>query len=219
MADHTWIEATREEFHQFERLRVSELVDKPFRKYVIGLKWFWKNKKDEDNTVIYNLARLMAKGYKQEEGIDFEESFAPIACLECVKIFIAYAAHKSFPIYHKDVKTTFLNGHLNEEVYFSQIDGFVDPKHPERVYRLKKALYRLKQALRAWYDELSKFLESKGSDKGTIYPTLFTKRYVEDILIGQIYVDDIIFGSTNPEYSKRFEKLMQSKFDMSIDAF
>nr|GEW69666.1 hypothetical protein [Tanacetum cinerariifolium] len=175
-----------------------------------------KNKKDDDQTVIRNKARLVAKGYAQEEGIDFEESFAPVARLEAVWIVIAYAAHKSFPIYQMGVKMTFLNGPLKEEVYVAQSDGFVDPDHLEKVYRLRKALYGLKQAPRAWYDELLKFLTSKGFTKGTIDPTLFMIRYGEDILLVQIYVDDIIFGSTNPKYSKRFEKLMHNIFEMSL---
>nr|GFA23341.1 Gag-Pol polyprotein [Tanacetum cinerariifolium] len=149
MADSAWIEAMQEELHQFDRLQVCELVDKPFGKTVIKLKWLWKNKKDEDQTVIRNKARLVAKGYAQEEGIDFEESFAPVACLEAVWIFITYAAHKSFLIYQMDVKTAFLNSPLKEEVYVAQPDGFVDPDHPEKVYRLTKALYGLKQAPRA----------------------------------------------------------------------
>nr|GEW37974.1 hypothetical protein [Tanacetum cinerariifolium] len=152
----------------------------------------------------------------QEEGIDFEESFALVAHLEAVWIFIACALHKSFLIYQMGVKTAFLNGPLKEEVYVAQPDGFVDPDHPEKVYRLRKALYGLKQAPRAWYDELSAFLTSKGFTKGTIDPTIFTIRYGEDILLVQIYVDDIIFGSTNHKYSKRFEKLMHSRFKMSL---
>nr|GEV38109.1 retrovirus-related Pol polyprotein from transposon TNT 1-94 [Tanacetum cinerariifolium] len=151
-----------------------------------------------------------------EEGIDFKESFAPVASLEAVRIFVAYSARKSFTIYQMDVKTAFLNGPLKEEVYVAQPDGFVDPDHPEKVYRLRKALYGLKQAPRAWYDELSKFLTSKGFTKGKIDPILFTIRYGEDILLVQIYVDDIIFGSTNPKYSKHFEKLMHSRFEMSF---
>ncbi|GKA95817.1 retrovirus-related pol polyprotein from transposon TNT 1-94 [Tanacetum coccineum] len=115
-----------------------------------------------------------------------------------------------------DVKTAFLNGPLKEEVYVAQPEGFVDPDHPEKVYLLRKALYGLKQAPRAWYDELSNFLMSKGFTKGTIDPTLFKIKYGEDILLVQIYVDDIIFGSTNPKYSKRFEKLMHSRFEMSL---
>ncbi|GJS27708.1 retrovirus-related pol polyprotein from transposon TNT 1-94 [Tanacetum coccineum] len=141
MADSAWIEAMQEELHQFDRLQVWELVDKPFGKNIIKLKWLWKNKKDEDQTVIRNKARLVAKGYAQEEGINFEESFAPVARLEAVRIFVAYAAHKSFPIYQMDVKTAFLNGPLKEEVYVAQPDGFVDPDHPDKVYRLRKALY------------------------------------------------------------------------------
>nr|GEV14360.1 copia protein [Tanacetum cinerariifolium] len=115
-----------------------------------------------------------------------------------------------------DVKTAFLNGPLKEEVYVAQPDGFVDPDHPHKVYHLRKALYGLKQAPRAWYVELSKFLTSKGFTKGTIDPTLFMIRYEEDILLVQIYVDDIIFGSTNPKYTKCFEKLMHSRFEMSL---
>ncbi|GJR86825.1 retrovirus-related pol polyprotein from transposon TNT 1-94 [Tanacetum coccineum] len=120
-----------------------------------------------------------------EEGIDFEESFAPVTRLEVVWIFVAYAAHKSFPIYQMDIKTTFLNGPLKEEVYVAKPDGFVDPDHPKKVYRLRKALYGLKQAPRAWYEELSNFLMSKGFTKGTIDPTLFTIRYGEDILLAK----------------------------------
>nr|GEV03988.1 hypothetical protein [Tanacetum cinerariifolium] len=130
------------------------------------LKWLWKNKKDEDQTIIRNKVRLVPKGYAQEEGIDFEESFAPVARLAAVRIFVAYAAHKSFPIYQMDVKTAFLNGPLKEEVYVTQPNGFVDPDHPEKVYRLRKALYGLKQAPMAWYDKLSKYLTSKGFTKG-----------------------------------------------------
>ncbi|GKG12819.1 retrovirus-related pol polyprotein from transposon TNT 1-94, partial [Tanacetum coccineum] len=127
-----------------DRLQVWELGDKPFGKNVIKLKWLWNNKKDEDQTVIRNKARLVAKGYAQEEGINFEESFAPVARLEAVRIFIAYAAHNSFLIYQMDVKTAFLNGPLKEEVYVSQPEGFIDLDDPEKVYLLRKALYGLK---------------------------------------------------------------------------
>nr|GFA97412.1 hypothetical protein [Tanacetum cinerariifolium] len=155
-----------EELHQFDRLDVWELVDRPLCKNVINMKWLWKNKRDEENTVIRNKSRLVAKGYAQKEGVDFEDSFAPVARLDAVRLFIAYAAHKSFTVYQMDVKTAFLYGPLKEEVYMNQPDGFVDPYHPDKVYRLKKALYGLKQALRAWYDELSTFLVSKSFSKG-----------------------------------------------------
>ncbi|GKC69210.1 retrovirus-related pol polyprotein from transposon TNT 1-94 [Tanacetum coccineum] len=200
MADSAWIKAMQEELHQFDRLDVCELVDRPHCKNVINMKWLWKNKRDEENTVIYNKTRLVAKGYSQQEGIDFEESFT----------------HKSFTVYQMDVKTTFLNGPLKEEVYVNQLDGFIDPHHPDKVYHLKKALYGLKQAPRAWYDELSNFLVSKGFLKGSIDPTLFITKKGEDILLVHIYVDDIIFGSKNPKLSKKIEKLMHNKFEMSM---
>nr|GFA53557.1 Gag-Pol polyprotein [Tanacetum cinerariifolium] len=134
-------------------------------KNVINMKWLWKTKRDEEITVIRNKSRLVAKGYAQKEGVDFEESFAPVARLEAVRLFIAYATHKSFTVYQMDVNITFLYGPLKEEVYVNQPDGFVDPYNPDKVYHLKKALYGLKQAPRAWYDELSTFLVSKGLSK------------------------------------------------------
>ncbi|GJS11772.1 retrovirus-related pol polyprotein from transposon TNT 1-94 [Tanacetum coccineum] len=216
MADSAWIKAMQEELHQFHQLDVWELVDRPLCKNVINLKWIWKNKCDEEQTVIRNKARVVTKGYNQQEGIDFEESFALVARIEAVRLFIVYAAHKSFPIYQIDVTTAFLNGPLKEEVYVNQPDRFIDPHHPDKVYHLKKALYGLKQAPRAWYDELSNFLVSNRFSKGSIDPTLFITKNGEDILLVQIYVDDIIFGFTNLKLSKRFEKLMHSKFEMSM---
>ncbi|GJW52904.1 retrovirus-related pol polyprotein from transposon TNT 1-94 [Tanacetum coccineum] len=171
---------------------------------------------DAENTVIRNKSRLVAKGFGQEEGINFEESFTPVARLEAVRIFIAYAAHKNFLIFQMDVKTAFLNGSLKEEVFVRQPDGFVDPDFSDNVFRLKKALYGLKQAPRAWYDKLSSFLIEHQFTKGIVDPTLFTKRHGDDILLVQIFVDDIIFGSTNPVYSKRFANLMKNNFEMSM---
>ncbi|GJZ63818.1 retrovirus-related pol polyprotein from transposon TNT 1-94 [Tanacetum coccineum] len=211
-----WIEAIQEELHQFNLLDVWELVDRPLCKNVSNMNWIWKNKRDEENIVIRNKAHLVAKGHAQKEEIDFEESFAPVAQLEAVRLFVAYAAHKSFIVYQIDVMTAFLYGPLKEEVYVNQPDEFVDPYHPNQVYRLKKALYGLKQAPKAWYDELSNFLVSKGFLKGSINLTLFITKHGKDILIMQIYVDDSIFGSTNPKLSKRFEKLMHNKFEMSM---
>ncbi|GKB49209.1 retrovirus-related pol polyprotein from transposon TNT 1-94 [Tanacetum coccineum] len=166
MADHSWIESMQDELNQFERLQVWELVPRPEGKSIIALKWLWKNKCDAENIVVQNKTRLVAKGYKQEEGIDFEESFAPVARLEAVRMFIAYVAHKNITIFQMDVKTAFLNGPLKEEVYVSQPEGFIDLEFPDHVYRLKKALYGLKQAPRAWYDKLSSFLIEHGFTKG-----------------------------------------------------
>ncbi|GJT52818.1 retrovirus-related pol polyprotein from transposon TNT 1-94 [Tanacetum coccineum] len=185
MADSAWIEAMQDELHQFDRLKVWELVDKPFGKMIIKLKWLWKNKKDEDHIVIRNKARLVAKGYAQEEGIDFEESFAPVARLEAVRIFVAYAAHKSFPIYQMDVKTAFLNGPLKEEVYVAQPEGFVDPDHPEKVYLLRKALLWIKAILRSWYDDFPTSMMSKGFTYRSIDNVIQDKKR-GDILLVQI---------------------------------
>ncbi|GJS70104.1 retrovirus-related pol polyprotein from transposon TNT 1-94 [Tanacetum coccineum] len=147
-----WIEAMQEELNEFERLEVWELVPRPDKVMVITLKWIYKVKLDELGGILKNKARLVARGYRQEEGIDFEESFAPVARLEAIRIFLAFAAHMNMVVYQMDVKTAFLNGNLREEVYVSQPDGFVDKDNPNHVYKLKKALYGLKQAPRAWYD-------------------------------------------------------------------
>ncbi|GKF68230.1 retrovirus-related pol polyprotein from transposon TNT 1-94, partial [Tanacetum coccineum] len=146
-----------------------------------------------------NKARLVARGYRQEEGIDFEESFAPVARLEAIRIFIAFAAHMNMVVYQMDVKTAFLNGNLREEVYVSQPDGFVDPDKPNYVYKLKKALNGLKQAPRAWYDMLSSFLISNDISKGSVDPTLFICSEGNELLLVQIYVNDIIFAASTPE--------------------
>ncbi|GKE45985.1 retrovirus-related pol polyprotein from transposon TNT 1-94 [Tanacetum coccineum] len=194
-----WIEAMQEELNEFERLEVWELVPRPYKMMVITLKWIYKVKLNELGGILKNKARLVARGYRQGEGIDFEESLATVARLEAVRIFLAYAAHMNMLVYQMDVKTTFLNGILREEVYVSQPDGFVDSNNPNHVYRLKKALYRLKQAPRAWYDLLSSFLLSKGFSKGKVDPTFFVRRAGKDIILLQIYVDDIIFASTTTE--------------------
>ncbi|GKE43447.1 retrovirus-related pol polyprotein from transposon TNT 1-94, partial [Tanacetum coccineum] len=151
-------------------------------------------KLNELGGILKNKARLVARGYRQEEGIDFEESFATVARLDAIWIFLAYAAHVNMIVYQMDVKTAFLNGIRRKEVYVRQPDGFVDQDNLNHVYKLNKALYGLKQAPRAWYDLLSKFLLSQEFSKGTVDPTLFIRRQGKDILLVQIYVDDIIFA-------------------------
>ncbi|GJZ50289.1 retrovirus-related pol polyprotein from transposon TNT 1-94 [Tanacetum coccineum] len=196
-----WIEAMQEELNEFERLEVWELVPRLDKVMVITLKWIYKVKLDELGGILKNKARLVARGYRQEEGIDFEESFAPVARLDAIRIFLAYAAHMNMIVYQMDVKTT---------------DGFVDQDNPNHVYKLKKALYGLKQAPRAWYDLLSKFFLSQEFSKGTVDPTLFSRRQGKDSLLVQIYVDDIIFASTTPELCDQFSKIMCLKFKMSM---
>nr|GEV26158.1 retrovirus-related Pol polyprotein from transposon TNT 1-94 [Tanacetum cinerariifolium] len=175
--------AMQEELNEFERLEVWELVPPPNKVMVITLKWIYKVKLDELGGIVKNKARLVARGYRQEEGIDFEESFAPVAKLEAIRIFLTYAAHKNIVVYQIDVKTAFLNGTLREEVYVSQPDGFVDQDNPNHVYKFKKALYGLKQAPRAWYDMLSSFLISQDFSKGSVDPTLFIRRNGNDLIL------------------------------------
>nr|GFA34714.1 retrovirus-related Pol polyprotein from transposon TNT 1-94 [Tanacetum cinerariifolium] len=171
---------------------------------------------DGDMCMYALTSRLVVRGYRQEEGIDFKESFAPVAKIEAIRIFLAYVAYKSFSVFQMDVKTSFLYGSLKEDVYVCQPEGFIDTDHPSDVYKLKKALYGLKQAPRAWYDELSTFLLQNNLFKGTIDPTLFIRRFHDDILVVHVYVDDIIFGSTHPKYIQLFSDLMKSRFEMSM---
>ncbi|GKE42708.1 retrovirus-related pol polyprotein from transposon TNT 1-94 [Tanacetum coccineum] len=158
MTGRAWIESMQEELLQFKRLDVWVLVPAPDNIKPLTLKWLFKNKHDEENTVIRNKTRLVVRGYRQEEGIDFEESFAPVDRMEAIRIFLAYAAHNSFIVFQMDVKTNFLHDTLKEDVYMCQLEGFIDVNHPSHVYKLKKALYGLKQVPRAWYDELSTYL-------------------------------------------------------------
>ncbi|GJW49221.1 retrovirus-related pol polyprotein from transposon TNT 1-94 [Tanacetum coccineum] len=207
--------AMQEDIHEFQRLEVWELVPYPNKVLLIKLKWIYKVKKDEFGEVLKNKARLVAQGFKQEKGIDFEESFALIARIESICIFVAYVAHKNMVIYQIDVKTDFLNGMLKEEVCVSQLEGFVDQNNPSHVYKLKKALYSLKQAPRAWYN-MSSFLISQHFSKGAVDPTLFTRKAGHDLLLVQIYVDDIIFASINTALCDEFANIMASKFKMSM---
>ncbi|GKB41815.1 retrovirus-related pol polyprotein from transposon TNT 1-94 [Tanacetum coccineum] len=206
----------QEELNEFECLEVWELVPHPDKVMVITLKWIYKVKLDELGGILKNNAQLVARGYHQEEGIDFEESFAPVARLDAIQIFLAYAAHMNMIIYQMDVKTAFFNSILREEVYVCQPDGFVDQDKLNHVYKLNKAIYGLKQAPHAWYDLLSKFLLSQEFSKGTVDPTLFIRRQGKNILMVQIYVDDIIFASTTPELCHQFLKITCSKFKMSM---
>ncbi|GJV19998.1 retrovirus-related pol polyprotein from transposon TNT 1-94 [Tanacetum coccineum] len=209
-----WIKAMQEELNEFERLGVWELVPRPDKVMVITLKWIYKVKLDKLGGILKNKAQLVAHGYRQEEGIDFEESFAPVARLQAIRIFLAFAAHMNMVVYQMDMKTAFLNGNLREEVYVSHPNGFVDPDNPNHVYKLNKSLYGLKQAPRAWYDMLSLFLISQDFSKGLVDPTLFIHREGKELLLVQIYVDDIIFAASTPELCDLFAKIMCSKFKM-----
>ncbi|GJS22246.1 putative ribonuclease H-like domain-containing protein [Tanacetum coccineum] len=215
LSDPAWVEAMQEELLQFKLQKVWVLVDLPKGHRAIGTKWVYRNKKDERGIVIRNKARLVAQGHTQEEGIDYDEVFAPVARIEAIRIFLAYASYMGFTVYQMDVKSAFLYGQIEEEVYVCQPPGFEDPDHPDKVYKVVKALYGLHQAPRAWYDTLATYLLSNGFQRGQIDQTLFIKSQKGHILLVQIYVDDIIFGSTKKELCDEFEKLMKDKFQMS----
>ncbi|KAJ9546433.1 hypothetical protein OSB04_018976 [Centaurea solstitialis] len=215
MKDPSWIEAMQEELLQFVLQHVWDLVDLPKGHRVIGTKWIFRNKTDERGIVIKNKARLVAQGYTQEEWIDYDDVFALVARIEVIRLFLAFASYKGFKVYQMDVKSVFLYSTIDEEMYVSQPPGFEDPKYPDRVYKLRKALYGLHRAPRAWYDTLSSYLLDNQFERGVIDKTLFIKRTKTDVLLVQIYVDDIIFGSTKEEMCKAFEELMHKKFKMS----
>nr|GEU47408.1 hypothetical protein [Tanacetum cinerariifolium] len=192
MTKPSWIDAMQEEIHKFERLEFWELVSCPDKVLLIKLKWIYKVKTYEFGGMLKNKARLVAQGFRQEKGIDFKESFALVARIEAIRIFIVTVAHKNMMIFQMDVKTAFLNGELKEEVYISQPEGFVDQDNPSHVYKLKKALY------------------------GAVDPTLFIRKAGNDLLLVQIYVDDIIFASTNTAMCNEFANSMTTKFKMSM---
>ncbi|GJW90807.1 putative ribonuclease H-like domain-containing protein [Tanacetum coccineum] len=176
----------QEKLLQFKLQQVWTLVDLPQGKRAIGTKWVYRNKKNERGIVIRNKARLVAQGYTQEEGIDYDEVFALVARIEAIRLFLAYASFKVFVVYQMDVKNAFLYGKIKDEVYVCQPPGFEDPEFPDRVYKVEKALYGLHQALRAWYETLSIYLLDNGFQRGQIDKTLFIKRVKSDILLVQM---------------------------------
>src|SRR6266498_2283622 len=204
-----------EELNNFTRNEVWSLVERP-KQSVIGTKWVFRNKQDENGVVTRNKARLVAQGFTQIESLDFGETYTPVARLESIRILIAFATHHNFKLYQMDVKSAFLNGPIQELVFVEQPPGFEDPSMPNHIYKLHKALYRLKQAPRAWYECLKDFLLKNGFEIGKADSTLFTRKFDNDLFVCQIYVDDIIFGSTNKAFCEYFSKIMTKRFEMSM---
>ncbi|GJT35474.1 putative ribonuclease H-like domain-containing protein [Tanacetum coccineum] len=214
LSDLSWIEAMQDELLQFKLQKVWTLVDLPYGKRAIGTKWVYKNKKDDRGIVVRNKARLVAQGYTQEEGIDYDEVFALVARIDAIRLFLAYASFMRFIVYKMDVKSAFLYGTIKEEVYVCQPPGFEDQQFPDKVYKVEKALYGLHQAPKAWYETLSTYLLANRFRRGTIDKTLFIKKEKGDILLVQVYVDDIIFGSTKKFLCVEFEQMMHKRFQM-----
>jgi hypothetical protein len=215
LRDSDWVLAMQEELNNFTRNEVWHLVPHP-NQNVVGTKWVFRNKQDAHGVVIRNKAQLVAKGYSQVEGLDFGETYAPVARLESIRILLAYATYYGFKLYQMDMKSAFLNGPIKEEVYVEQSPGFEDSEYPNHVYKLSKALYGLKQAPRAWYECLRDFLITNGFKVGKTDPTLFTKTVAKDLFVCQIYIDDIIFGSTNKSTCEEFSRIVIQNFEMSM---
>ncbi|KAI3503815.1 hypothetical protein L1887_32266 [Cichorium endivia] len=215
--DDDWLKAMEEELAEFERNKVWDLVRRPANHTIIGTRWVFQNKVDDLGTVVRNKARLVAKGYSQIEGLDYDETYAPVAWLEAIRIFLAYAAHKNIIVHQMDMKSAFLQGNLQEVVYLQQPPGFEDLSRPNHVYRLNKSVYGLKQSPRAWYETLSNFLVKSFYKRGTIDPTFFVRSHQKHIMIVQVYVDDIIFGSTDQTMVDEFAKVMTDKFHRSMN--
>ncbi|WVZ84194.1 LOW QUALITY PROTEIN: hypothetical protein U9M48_031249 [Paspalum notatum var. saurae] len=214
LSDPNWVNAMHEELENIERNHVCDLVEPPPNCRPIGTKWVFKNKQGEDGMVVRNKARLVAQGFCQKEGIDYEETFTPVPRLETIRILLAFAASKGFKLQQIDVKSAFLNGFIEEEVYVRQLPAFESAKFQDRVYKLRKALYGLKQAPRAWYARLKSFLLKSGF--GSVDTTLFLLSHGGDTLIVQIYIANIIFGGSSHALVSSFAEQMSREFEMSL---
>ncbi|GJX69514.1 retrovirus-related pol polyprotein from transposon TNT 1-94 [Tanacetum coccineum] len=216
LKDESWVVAMKEELNQFVANDVWDLVSLPISQSVIGTRWVFRNKLDENVIVSRNKSRLVAQGHNQQEGIDYDETYALVARLESIRILLAIACANDFKSYQMDVKSVFLNGFINEEVYVAQPSGFIDFEKPNYVYKLDKALYGLKQAPKAWHDRLKTFMIKHEYTMRMVDNTLFTKKSKSHLIIVQIYVDDIIFGSTCQNLCDDFAKIMHEEFEMSM---
>ncbi|WVZ94205.1 hypothetical protein U9M48_040126 [Paspalum notatum var. saurae] len=216
LSDPNCVNAMHEELENFERNHVWDLVEPPPNYRPIGTKWVFKNKQGENGMVVRNKARLVAQDFCQKEGIDYEETFAPVARLEAIRILLAFVASKGFKLQQMNVKSAFLNGFIEKEVYVRQPPGFESARFPHRLYKLRKALYGLKQAPRAWYARLKSFLLKFGFVMDSVDKTLFLLSRGGDTLIVQIYVDDIIFGGSSHALVSSFAEQMSREFEMSL---
>ncbi|XP_042756658.2 retrovirus-related Pol polyprotein from transposon TNT 1-94 [Lactuca sativa] len=210
-----WVQAMNDEMASIEKNDTWNLVDLPKGRRAIGLKWVFKVKRDPQGNILKHKARIVAKGYIQKQGIDYEEVFAPVARIETVRVILALAGSNGWRVHHLDVKSAFLNGHLTEEVYVSQPEGFVKKNEPGKVYKLSKALYGLKQAPRAWNSCLDKYLKSLGFRRCAQEYSVYTRTKNGSSLIIGIYVDDLLVTGSNPENIKEFKKEMKARFEMS----
>ncbi|GMP62936.1 LOW QUALITY PROTEIN: hypothetical protein CsSME_00024846 [Camellia sinensis var. sinensis] len=212
--DQKWIEAMKEEMRMKEKNHTWELMEKPQNRKIIGVKWVFSTKLNANGSINKYKARLVVKGYAQIYGVDFSETFAPVARLDTIRLLLAIAAQKCWKIYQLDVKSAVLNGFLQEEIYVEQLEGFVMQGHEDKVYLLKKTLYGLKQAPRAWYSRIDSHLLSLGFVKSLSEFTLYVKE-ATDLIIVPVYVDDLLIIGSNEELVKEFKAEMLMVFEMT----
>ncbi|GJT98735.1 putative RNA-directed DNA polymerase [Tanacetum coccineum] len=210
-----WVEAMDAELSSIEKNKTWNLVDLPKNRKAIGLKWVYKVKRDPSGKILKHKARIVAKGYVQKQGIDYDEVFAPVARIETVRVILALSGSNGWRVHHLDVKSAFLNGALEEEVYVSQPEGYVKRGEVNKVYKLSKALYGLKQAPRAWNACLDKYLKSLGFTRCAQEYSVYTKKEGENILIIGVYVDDLLVTGNCHKSIQDFKKDMKAKFEMS----
>ncbi|KAL3506653.1 hypothetical protein ACH5RR_032035 [Cinchona calisaya] len=191
------------------------LVDLLEGKNVIGLKWVFKTKYDTDCSVQKYKFKLVARGYSQQQGIDFDETFSPIAHFEIVKTILAMAAQLKWKVYQFDIKSAFLNANLEEKVYVNQLDGFVVKGAEEKVYKLNKELYGFKQALRAWYNKVDSYFRKNGFERSKNEPTMYVKKCQHDLLIVCLYVDGMIYMGSSYSFICEFRSCMMTKIEMT----
>lgn len=204
-----------EEIGAIEKSKTWELVNLPEGKYAIGVKWVYKTKSNAEGKIDRHKARLVVKGYKQQQGKDYDETFAPVAGMETVRIVLFIAAQHKWKIYQMDSKFAFLNGVLKEKVYVEQPPGYEVEGQEHKVCKLKKAFYRLKQALRAWYSRIDAYLIENGFDKCDGEPTLYIRENDGKIRIVVLYVDDLIFTSNGSFLIADFKAVMKSEFEIT----
>lgn len=210
-----WMEAMRNEIQAIEKNNTWELVNLPEEAKKIGVKWVFKTKLNEDGNVDKHKARLVVKGYAQEEGIDYEEVFAPVARWDTIRILLAVAAQRGWKVHQLDVKSAFLYGELKEVVYVEQPEGFVKRGEEDKVYLLKKALYGLKQAPRAWFSRIEGYFKQVGFCKSSYDHTLFIKKEGKKCILVSIYVDDLIFAGNDDSLVEEFKQTMKQEFEMT----
>ena len=210
-----WRVAMQEELNMIDKNNTWELVDRPSHKKPIGVKWVYRTKLNSDGSINKHKARLVVKGYAQMFGVDFSETFAPVARLDTIRMLLALAAQRKWKIYQLDVKSAFLNGYLEEEIFVEQPEGFAIKEKEEKVYLLKKALYGLRQAPRAWYSRIDTHLLTLGFHKSLSEFTLYIKKIEEDILIVSLYVDDLLVTGSNAGFVNKFKAEMEQVFEMT----